>query len=75
MTVRQRKQKKKIQVLTSSTKLREYVALLYTTSNCLCHKSDEVITAMYFQWRPVNYSQAERGEDFAVKLQFRGLKS
>jgi len=40
-------------------KLREYVALLYTTSNCLCDKSDEVITAMYFEWRPVNYSLAK----------------
>ena len=50
---------KKIQVLTSLTKLREYVALLYATSNCLCLKSDEVIAAMYFQWRPVNYSLAK----------------
>jgi len=34
------------------------VPLLYATSNCLCYKSDEVITAMYFQWRTVNYSLA-----------------
>jgi len=51
--------KKKIQVPTCLTKLREYVALLYATSDCLCDKNDEVITAMYFLWRPVNYSLAQ----------------
>jgi len=45
--------------MTSLTKLCEYVAVAYATSKRLCDKNDEVITAMYFLWRPVNYSLAK----------------
>ena len=53
------------EVPTCLTKLREYVALLYATSDCLCDKN-EVITATYFLWRPVNYSLADESSTYPV---------